>query len=509
MPAISPEPLSPPVKLRRFGPGSILLIAVVGVLVLIVGFYIEERLRGRAAWRAYATEAKARGVKLDFAEFIPPPVPDAENFASIPIFDAVFQASEAGQSIPNPFALPSPPSGQMPKFSDPIKQSPIDLAVWQKYFVEIGRLPATGDDAARDVLEALESFAAPLAQLREASARPHCRFPVHWERAHAASLPHFEILNSAGRLHALRISAHLALGDSAAAYEDFRAGLRLVTAMAKEPSLIAGLVRISIFASMTNAIWNGLVDHRWAEPELRKIEADLSALDWLKDYLFSMASEHSAVNAIADILISDPRLLGEAAASDTRPGLLLFYPTGWHYQSKVRLNRFFDELLARVDLDQRRFLGGPPVPSSPQHITTPAAKFYYLFFRVVAPVFEEAGGRFVQAAAMADHARIACALERHWLAHRVFPETLEELAPGLISAVPVEVVNGEPYHYRRTEDGRFLLYSVGLDRRDDDGVLFPKLSASKQLDWVWRYPEQVSPPKPDDRPRPRSLGDGG
>jgi len=54
--------------------------------------------------------------------------------------------------------------------------------------------------------------------------------------------------------------------------------------------------------------------------------------------------------------------------------------------------------------------------------------------------------------------------------------------------LPAEVVNGDPYRYRRTKDGLFLLYSVGTDLRDDGGVVNPALRPSKQPDWIWSYP---------------------
>jgi hypothetical protein len=486
-------PLAPPPPRRRFKLWSILLIAAICLTMLTIGFYTVEKVRGRAAWLGYEKEAKARGVKLDFAAFNPPPVPDAENFASIPIFDAAFRAADAGQSAPDPLKLPSSPSGQMPGFSDPARQQTVDLVAWQEYFVAVKLLPAAGDNAARDVLQALDNFAAkPLAQLREASLRPRCRFPVRWERTYAAALPHCGILHNAAKLYAMRVSAHLALGDSAAAGEDFRAGLRLATATAEEPTVIPGLVRVAIFATMTNALWDGLAGHRWAEPELRKIETDLAAFDWLKDYSFAMSSERTGVNAMMDAVIADASLLaGVSTSLETGRSFFRIYPIGWHYQSKVRLNRFFDELSLRVDPAQRRFFGEAPVLSSPDNLRTPPKKIYYLLFGIVAPVFEGIEKRFAQAATMTDHARLACALERFRLAHQAFPATLAELTPAFIPAVPIEVVNGEPYHYRRTEDGSFLLYSVGSDLRDDSGILAPAVTASKQLDWIWRYPEQA------------------
>jgi hypothetical protein len=39
-------------------------------------------------------------------------------------------------------------------------------------------------------------------------------------------------------------------------------------------------------------------------------------------------------------------------------------PLGWHYQSKVRINRYFDEILARIDPAQRRWFGVRSVPCS-------------------------------------------------------------------------------------------------------------------------------------------------
>ena len=493
----STSPTDPPAKPSRVRRCLVRALFIVACLAtLIVAFFIEEKLRGRAAWRAYETEAKARGVKLDFADYIPPQIPDAENFASIPLFDATFRASDARELIPNPLRLPTSPEGKQPKFTDPTKQERIDLAEWQKFFIATKLLPVAGDSPAADVLKALDSFAATLAQLREAGTRPHCHFPIHWEKGYAAALPHLEILQSASKLYALRLSAHLALGHSAAAYEDFHDGLRLTTATIEEPSLITGLVRIAGAAVMENAVWGGLADRQWAEPELRKIEADLAALDWLKDYLFAMGSERAGSNMMTDMLIGDPRQLAElmtimGTIGTSQPsgawGFPL-YPSGWLYQSKVRANHFFDEIFARIDLDQRRYFGERPVPSSAANITQMPARIYYLLFAVMSPALESVEKRWIQSATVTDQARLACALERFRLTRGAFPQALSELVPDFIPGVPVEIVNGEPYRYRRSDDGSFLLYSVGSDLRDDDGVTDPKVSTSNQADWVWRYP---------------------
>jgi hypothetical protein len=87
-----------------------------------------------------------------------------------------------------------------------------------------------------------------------------------------------------------------------------------------------------------------------------------------------------------------------------------------------------------------------------------------------------------------NQAAIACALERYHLANGQFPEKLEALEPHFISPLPHDVLTGEPYKYRLMDDGRFVLYSLGWDEKDDGGVPGRNLFDDKQGDWVWTYP---------------------
>jgi len=473
---------------RRWEIGLALIAITVG---FVPGFYLEEKIRGERAWRAYERDAQQRGVKLAFADLIPPPVPDSENFASIPLFEAVFRASDAKQPIPNPFAVFSSHNSKRPKLSDPIKQQPVDLAAWRTFFVEGKYLPAEGAAAAADVLTALDTFADPLAQLREAGARPQCRFPVHWEKVFV-ELPHYGIFQDAIPIYALRLEADLAHGESGAAYQDFHEGLRLISALTKDPSLIAGLVRVETAAVLESAVWAGLARGQWGDAELEKIQADLSPWDWLQDFQFSLASERGSTNGIFDFAIGNQRnrdgLFG--ANSEGRNKAWDFYPVGWLYQDKVRVNRYVDESCARIDPGQRRWFPDRLTPSSPDDIQSTPSKIRHLLLGIAAPSFKGLESRDLQIATQTDHCVIACAIERFRLARGNDPGSLDELIPQFIPALPKDIVNGEPYRYRRTEDGRFVLYSVGLDLHDDGGVIDPNLKATKQKDWVWRYPAQ-------------------
>ena len=87
--------------------------------------------------------------------------------------------------------------------------------------------------------------------------------------------------------------------------------------------------------------------------------------------------------------------------------------------------------------------------------------------------------------AMVNEAEIACALERYHHAHGEYPKTLEALVPQYIEKLPHDIIGGQPLHYCRTSDGKFLLYSVGWDERDDGGTP-GTLHDPSQGDWVWK-----------------------
>jgi hypothetical protein len=90
-----------------------------------------------------------------------------------------------------------------------------------------------------------------------------------------------------------------------------------------------------------------------------------------------------------------------------------------------------------------------------------------------------------------DMTRVVCSLERYHLAHNEYPKTLDLLAPQFISQIPHDIIGGQPLHYRRTDDNKFLLYSIGWNETDDGGQIglreFGSLDTTKG-DWVWLNP---------------------
>ena len=104
--------------------------------------------------------------------------------------------------------------------------------------------------------------------------------------------------------------------------------------------------------------------------------------------------------------------------------------------------------------------------------------------RVVIPNFSKARKTAARNQTLANEAFIACALERHRLAHGQYPESLDALVPQFVEKVPHDLIGGQPLKYRRNGGG-FVLYSVGWNERDDGGT--PGQDGyDTEADWVWQ-----------------------
>lgn len=475
--------------------------------------YFGLEWHSEMSWQRYAAAARAQGVKMQLADFIRPEIPDEQNFAALPMF----QKANLGNGEDTPFKLPyrsSPRAGQggntysppnftnPPTFGDPMKGQKIDWLEWQKYFKDVGYLSETSDNPTADVLRALERYAPLFQQWSEWHRRPQCRFTLDYSQGVMLAEPHLSIFQNAARIFSLRMRAHLAGGDSAAAYADFRDGLQAYHALREEPMLIDGLVRIALLYVLLGGVGDGLQDHAWSDAECEKIERDLAAIRVWEDWRLALSTERGAFNTTMDSWANlplrkrDEQIASYAISSKVR-WIFNLFPRVMIRDSQLRQNRFIDELLAGFDAANQTFDLDHPTPSAPQNITGTLDGYRYFLCQLVCASFGQIESRYAQVQTKLDQARVACALERSRFAHGAYPETLAALVPDYLPAVPPDIYAHAPYRYQRVNASSFRLYSVGANRQDDGGQIVPGVSARHQLDDVWPYaPAAPAPTAP-------------
>jgi hypothetical protein len=348
---------------------------IVGVISVVVLFYAEEIWRGKRAWAALQREAAARGESLELSSVFPPQVPDDQNFMRAPGMPELMGPSKL------PFY-----HGVYDKWpaasASWVFQQPADLAAWQKFFRRhpITASTPTNDNVSRlafpvasepqtpaaDVLLALSRYESDLAILRAAAQRPKTRYPLAYEDGWFAmsgqpSMP-LEDVYSAVHILCLRAVAELAQDQSEAALQDTLLALRLADSLRQEPYQRLHGTRAELLMFCLQPVWEGLVRHRWNEPQLLTLQERLAGMDLLADFRVAARGETILMMNLADQLqafvqnrrspYGDRIKSGEEGESFWPWLFRAVYPVGWFYQDKVWMYRFYErraDVLKAVD----------------------------------------------------------------------------------------------------------------------------------------------------------------
>lgn len=133
------------------------LLVVAGLCTLSAMFYTMENWRGKRAWEKCRQELEAKGEMLDWAAYIPAPVPDDQNIFKAPKMQEWFVkqtfagAVEQPSSTETPFALSTPPGTDRVLLAE-VTVAPSDEPVGSEKPDAVLRF---GDTAARQQAEKL------------------------------------------------------------------------------------------------------------------------------------------------------------------------------------------------------------------------------------------------------------------------------------------------------------------------------------------------------------------
>jgi len=509
-----------------------------GFLVALVAlFYVEEDWRGKHGWDNYRREWEAKGERFDMAGVMPKPVPDEQNFALTPIVSSTYagrldkkghRIHPANTNIVDRLAMSIYREGDSGdtniNFGSWQKATLTNLKPWQDFYRNPKADPEKPNQSvtnefpvapepqtpAADVLLALSRYDSALEELREAAKLPYSRFPLEYDNALpvASLLPHLAQIKRVAQVLSLRAIAELDANQPEKALADLKLAFRLNDSIRNDSFLISHLVRIAVQSIVMQPVWQGLAQQKWSDAQITELENELGRQDFLADFHQAMRGERAESIATIDYLRRNRRYtdwygvdMDESGNAKPRSPLemlkaisFFLMPDGWFYQSELTYAQMQQRwTFPTVDLERRlvppeanaRLAAEARKAMQVDSVKNDLVGMFYLGL-------EKAQTKFALIQAQLDLARVACALERHRLAHGQYPETLGALAPQLIDKLPHDLINGEPLRYRRTGEGRFVLYSVGWNEKDDGGIVSLRADSGRvdinQGDWVWKYP---------------------
>jgi hypothetical protein len=339
--------------------------------------------------------------------------------------------------------------------------------------------------------------------IREALKRPRIRMDDDYQRPFEIPIVNFVNIRNVAQTAAQRAQCCLLLGRSEQAFRELSLVFELRRLLTSKPTtLVAAMIDVAVSGLYADTIAEGFRLQTWREPELVALQEQLQQINLLLPVADAFRMEPVAVRHTVETSSSQElaRLFFGGRSGDrfwewiTDPTFLLLKlaPRGWLYQNLTVSATV--TATGSYDVEGRMIKPGVAEAANRQLERLAKHRSPHTILAVIAlPNYTRATQTTARNQTKVNQALIVCASERYRLAHGSFPENLDTLVPQFVEKLPPDVVGGQPLKYHRTNDGKFLLYSVGWNEKDDGGEVAwttakPPTQDFTKGDWVWGTP---------------------
>jgi hypothetical protein len=291
----------------------------------------------------------------------------------------------------------------------------------------------------------------------------------------------------------VKATSELATGHSDRALADVMLMFRLAESLRDEPFLISTLVSLACIQITADVLWEGMLLDAWTEPQLATIQSRLKRFEFFQVMNRSTEGERAIANTFFDSMRragNRTQMCRDYFGDDGH--LFSLIPNGWIYFEQLNYNRLMDLSIqpkpadgsARIDPSWYDQMERDQDAWRSQGGWLDAIFDHRIIAKLLLPALTRSHWKAAVAQANVEMAMLACALERFKLSRGAYPAALTELVPAFIEAIPNDAVAAVPYRYRREEGGRYVIYSIGWNTKDDLGAESKDLTEN---DWAWRY----------------------
>lgn len=323
-----------------------------------------------------------------------------------------------------------------------------------------------------DFLKWNEQLAPQFAIISNALQRPAAVIPGDYQNPHDIPVPDTVAVRALSQRLGALARSHLALGQPAKALEELTFMDQLRRLLEAPPiTLGAAMMDVGITERYVDVAADGMRLGIWNEPQLAALEAQL------KEINLQSAVANSVQEETAGICQMSEKYSGKffGATFSTRRAFLLTYivPKGWVYQNMIGYANLEQNWLTGFGTTNQQVIPHQ-IDAAEQAVGDFNQSHRHSPFRYLAlmanPNFPLAAKALVATQTKVNQAQIVCALERFHLAEHENPATLEPLTLLYIAKIPNDIIGGQPPHYRRNPDGSFVLYSIGWDEMNHQGL---------------------------------------
>jgi hypothetical protein len=321
----------------------------------------------------------------------------------------------------------------------------------------------------RDNSKALQS-------LHEAAAIAECRYPVDLSRGPSVLMTHLADVREGCRLLCLEAVLHAENKDPNGTVKAIEAVLHVAQSLDKEPMVISHLVRLASANAATVALERALNRIELTVGQLAELQKAFDATQGTDGLLRALAGSR----CMSLILYERPQALDRQDFGLPLPVPLLevYDALGFSAREGAICLDYLEECLRIVQLPA--FERAAAIGAAETRLRARRGVFLRQFGYMSGMIRRQ-----THEMAWMEIAATVLAVERHRLARGSLPESLGQLVPGYLAAVPVDPFDGLPLRFKRTDRG-FVVYSVGEDSKDDGGKEEPRKKQGETYDLVFR-----------------------
>jgi hypothetical protein len=317
-------------------------------------------------------------------------------------------------------------------------------------------------------------------------------------------IPNYINIRTLAQVAAQRAQCCLLLGQSERAFHELSLIYDMRRLLTPKPTcLVSAMIDVAICGLYASTIADGFRLGAWHEPELVALQQQLQQINLPPIVATGLRDERAGICHMfqqiwagdwTDKFYGSKRSMWERK-TDPVYLLLKVAPRGWVYQNLITIATLEQAGNIETFDPEAQLINPRQIARALRETEKLMARwsFYNVLARIAVPNFPRAMQTAAQNQTLVNQALIVCGLERYRLAHSDYPETLDALVPQFVEKLPHDIIGGQPLHYRRTADGKFLLYSVGWNETDDGGQ--PSQIKNGQMDftkgdWVWEIAEK-------------------
>ena len=442
------------------------LLGVAVLITLVAGIYARVNMYGQSEWEKTKRALTAKGEVLDWSAYAPSAVADDQN---------IFKAPKMAEWFGDERGL----------ISAPFEQRITNAFAGRLYKTLPTTEIKTPEEAAR-YLASSDQFQQDFETIAEALKRPYARLVTDYSHPLFITFPNLATLHAVVKTLVLRAKCHLLVGQADKAWQELsflHEFHRMVDCQGKFITTEGAWMRRELARHSLLVIAKGLELHAWQKPQLAVLQQQLQESDFIA--LFADALRCGRALAASSMELGpgeEGNVYREAfmaggnnfwARTKHHPEFLLIRlaPRGAMYERATATSEGFQIMLNALS------------PSDGVFRPAELDKAFKKWKRAQAGL-----PTLLQVQSQVNAGQIACALECARLANGAYPETLDALTPQFMAKLPRDLINGQPFTYRRLDAEHFLLYSVGWNGTDDGGKAPTGPATPESVtagDWVW------------------------